>query len=1064
VFRPIDSKPSFPLLEEQILKFWQKRRIFQESVEQRKGSHLFQLYEGPPTVNAAPGIHHVLSRVFKDVFPRYKAMKGYYTPRIAGWDTHGLPVELGIEAELGFSSKTEIEAYGIGKFNQKCRESVSKNIGEWNKLTERIGFWVDLENPYITYNNSFIESCWWLIKQLWDRDLIYQGYRVTPHCPRCGTSLSSHEVALGYKDDTIDPSIFIRFKIASEELPFGTDSDLPSYLLAWTTTPWTLTANVALAVNPDETYVLVRADLPDGSREQLILARALLENVLGSNDWEVLEEFPGGKLAEIEYERLFEPKPEFIAGGGKLHEFNRIVLADFVTMEDGTGIVHIAPAYGQDDYDLGQRESLPILHTVDLDGNMKPSGKPWEGKFVKDADPFILDDLKSRGLLHHRQTIKHTYPFCWRCSTPLVYYAKPSWYVKTTERKDALIDGNEQLNWYPDHIKHGRFGDWLRNNVDWAFSRERYWGTPLPVWRCEACGELECIGGFEELKIKPNVTGITDEPDFHRPYMDEIAFSCKCGNSMHRVPEVIDCWFDSGAMPFAQFHYPFENENLLSDGRFPADYICEAVDQTRGWFYSLHALSMILFDQPSFRNVICLGHILDAEGEKMSKSKGNVVDPWQVINDFGADALRWYLLISSPPGNVRRLSTDAILEAVRRFLLTLWNTYSFFITYANIDKFNPREAENLQNRPELDRWVLSELSQLVDSVTKALDNYDATGAGRKIEAFVDNLSNWYIRRSRRRFWKSENDSDKLSAYSALYECLTTLAKLLAPITPFIAEEIYQNMVCNCCPEAPKSVHLSDFPIHEPSRVDERLSFDTALVIRATSLGRSARSKASLKVRQPLERVIIKVRAKSEAEGLKRLEAQVLDELNVKVMTATTDGKELLDYEIKPNLSLLGPKYGKEMGQIKAALAELDSQQVAADVEAGKEIKVAGYNLLPEEILVSTKAKEGYAVVDDGGYVVGISTEISSELLEEGLVREIVHRLQNMRRSAGFDIADYIETYYQGDEAISAVINKFADYIKQETLSTQLIQGGSVDGAYEEKHAIDGNDLTLAVKR
>jgi isoleucyl-tRNA synthetase len=1063
MFRPIDSKPNFPALEEQTLKFWQDQRIFQKSVDQRQDAPLYLLYEGPPTVNAAPGIHHVLSRVFKDVFPRYKAMKGYQTPRIAGWDTHGLPVELGIEQKLGFSSKTEIESYGIGKFNQKCRESVSKNIGEWNKLTERIGFWVDLEHPYITYNNSYIESCWGLIKQLWDRDFVYQGYRVTPHCPRCGTSLSSHEVALGYKDDTPDPSIFIRFRITSQ-LSFDPDSDLPTFLLAWTTTPWTLTANVALAVNPEEIYVLVKAVSPDGDAEQLIFAKALLEQVLGTDSWEILAEFSGEDLAGVEYERLFEPKPEFVVGGGELHAFNRVVLADFVSMEDGTGIVHTAPAYGQEDYDLGQAEGLPIIHTVDLAGNMMLSGKPWEGKFVKDADLFILDDLKSRGLLHHQGIIKHTYPFCWRCSTPLLYYAKPSWYIKTTAKKEALIEGNEQLNWYPEHIKHGRFGDWLQNNVDWAFSRERYWGTPLPVWRCEACGELDCIGGFEELKGKPGVIGITDDPDFHRPYMDDITFTCKCGETMHRVPEVIDCWFDSGAMPFAQSHYPFENSTLLSDGRFPADYICEAVDQTRGWFYSLHALSMILFDQPCFKNVICLGHILDAEGEKMSKSKGNVVEPWQVINQYGADALRWYLVTSSPPGNVRRFSTDSILEVVRRFLLTLWNTYSFFVTYANIDKYDPREAEGVENRPELDRWILSELNQLIDSVTKALDNYDVTGAGRKIEGFVDDLSNWYIRRSRRRFWRSENDADKLSAYATLYECLTTLSKLLAPITPFVAEEIYQNLVCSSYPGAPQSVHLADFPVSDPTSIDERLSNDTKTVIKVTGLGRSARSKAQIKVRQPLAKVVVKVRDNSEIDGLKELQHQVLDELNVKTMIATTDAGQLVDYEIKPNLTLLGPKYGKDLGKIKSALNELDAQEVAASVGVGNDLQVGEFSLLPDEVLVSTIPKTNYAVAEEGGYVVGVSTEISPELLEEGLVREIIHRLQNMRRSAGYDIADYIETYYQGDGATSQVMAKFADYIKQETLARELVEGKPPDGAYVEEHKVDGNTLTFAVKR
>ncbi|MFO8102256.1 MAG: isoleucine--tRNA ligase [Dehalococcoidia bacterium] len=1062
MFHPVESKPGFPQTEDRILRFWNEERIFEKSITQRQDGPLYILYEGPPTVNSSPGIHHVLSRVFKDVFPRYKSMQGYYTPRIAGWDTHGLPVELGVENELGFTSKTEIEAYGIGRFNARCRQSVTGNIEEWNRLTERIGFWIDLDHPYITYDNNFIETCWWIIKQLWDQGLVYKGYRVTPHCPRCGTSLSSHEVALGYKENTPDPSIFIRFEMTSE--PPDGNSGQPTYLLAWTTTPWTLTANVALAVNPEEMYALLQATSPEGKPDRLIMARALLEQATGADNWDIIAEFSGEKLVGTTYERLFEPDPDFVVGGGPLQRYNRVIAADFVSMEDGTGIVHIAPAYGQEDYDIGQVENLPIVHTVDLDGNMMPVDKPWSGKFIKDADPLILDDLKSRGLLHHQETIRHTYPFCWRCDTPLVYYAKPSWYVKTSARKDELIKCNEQINWYPEHIKKGRFGDWLENNIDWAFSRERYWGTPLPIWQCDDCGKFNCIDGFDELKTKPGVSGIEGEPDFHRPYMDEITFACECGGVMRRVPEVIDCWFDSGAMPLAQVHYPFENETLLTDGRFPADYICEAVDQTRGWFYSLHAISVILFDQPCYRNVICLGHILDAEGEKMSKSKGNVVEPWQVINKYGADALRWYLLTSSPPGNVRRFSPELVMEGMRRFLLTLWNTYSFFVTYANIDGFDPREVNNLEKRPELDRWILSELNQLIDEVTMALDKYDATGAGRKIERFVDDLSNWFIRRSRRRFWKSENDTDKLSAHAALYECLTVTAKLLAPITPFIADEIYRNLICSFYPQAPQSVHLCDFPLADRGKFDEKLSADTHLVMKVSSLGRSARSKASLKVRQPLEKAIIRVKAKSESEGIKRLEPQIIEELNVKEIIVTTDERDLMDFEIKPNLALLGPKYGKDLGPIKESLAELDPQDVANNVKEGKGISVGGFNLLPDEVLVSAIPRSNYSVVEETGYAVGIPIEVSPELAEEGMAREIVHRLQTMRRSAGFDIADYITTYYQGEESVRQVISKFAAYIKQETLSKEMVEGTSPDGAYTEDHELEGKEISFGVKR
>ncbi|MFO8011420.1 MAG: isoleucine--tRNA ligase [Dehalococcoidia bacterium] len=1063
MFNPVASKPRFYAIEERILQFWKEHRAFERSVEQRHNGALFMLYEGPPTVNASPGIHHVLSRVFKDVFPRYKAMKGFYAPRFAGWDTHGLPVELGVEGELGLSSKAEIEKYGIGRFNQKCRENVTANIGEWNRLTERIGFWIDLDRPYITFDNNYIESCWWLIRQLWNNDLVYKGYRVTPHCPRCGTSLSSHEVALGYKENTPDPSIFIRFRIVSE-LPFDPGSDGPVYLLAWTTTPWTLTANVALAIDPEETYALVKSTTPEGDSERLILAKALLDQSIGYGNWEILEQLPGEKLKGIQYERLFEPKPDFLAGGGELHQYNPVVPAEFVSMEEGTGIVHIAPAYGQDDYELGKAEGLPVIHTVDMDGNMRPIDKPWSEKFIKEADPIILEDLKARGLLHHRDTIKHTYPFCWRCDTPLVYYAKPSWYIRTTARKEDLIKGNEQINWYPEHIKRGRFGDWLENNIDWAFSRERYWGTPLPIWQCDKCGNFDCIGSFDELKNKPGVAGIKGEPDFHRPYMDEITFTCDCGQTMRRVPEVIDCWFDSGAMPFAQMHYPFENETLLTDGRFPADYICEAVDQTRGWFYSLHALSMILFNRPAFRNVICLGHILDAEGDKMSKSKGNVVEPWQAINDYGADALRWYLITSTPAGNVRRFSTDAILEGLRRFLLTLWNTYSFFVTYANIDRFEPAECHSIDERPELDRWILSELNQLVQDVTRSYDNYDATGAGRKLEAFLDNLSNWYIRRSRRRFWKSESDSDKISAHSALYECLTTMSKLLAPILPFISEEIYHNLVRSAYPSAPESVHLADFPVANQNMIDERLSQDVSLVMKITSLGRSARSKAGLKVRQPLERAVIRVKANSECESLQRLQYQILDELNVKAATITTNHNELVEMEVKPNLSVLGPKYGKELNQIKEAISRLNPTEIADRIGTGSEIKADSYVILPNEVLVSRVHRRDYVIAEEGEYMVGIPSVVSEELLEEGLVREIVHRLQNMRRSAGFEITDYIETYYKGDERFNQVISKFKDYIKQETLTKQLSANDFPEGTYVEQHKLDGKELTLGVKR
>ena len=1030
MFHPVSSKVNFPQVEESILNLWRNNNVFERSVESRRGGRRFVFYEGPPTANGSPGIHHVLSRVFKDIIPRYKAMKGYYTPRIAGWDTHGLPVELEMERELGFSSKAEIEEYGVDRFNTRCRESVFSYLKEWEAMTERIAFWVDLDNAYITMKNEYIETVWWAIKQMWDRGLVYQGYKVTPHCPRCGTSLSSHEVALGYKDNVEDPSVYIKFRIVPNTLVawgrlLNIDINKPAYLLAWTTTPWTLPGNTALAVAADAEYSLVEVD-----DEYFILADALREQV-GLSDNRVVEKVTGTELVGLFYEPLYKDEIDirYVKGDKRAY---RVIEGDFVSMEDGTGIVHIAPAYGEIDFEVGEKEGLPLVHTVELNGMVTTNlvtgftPKAWEyiqksevpitlgparrkldlpgaGKFVKDADPLILDDLKSRGLLYRSEKIRHTYPFCWRCETPLLYYAKQTWYIRTTAVKEGLIAGNNEINWYPEHIKYGRFGDWLENNVDWAFSRERYWGTPLPIWHCESCDSYDCVASVDDLKAKAGFTGLKEPLDLHRPFVDELTFDCpKCGAKMRRVPEVIDCWFDSGAMPVAQWHYPFENDTLLEDGRFPADYICEAVDQTRGWFYSLHAISTLLFNRPCFNNVICLGHILDAKGEKMSKAKGNVVEPWAMINKHGADALRWYFITASPAGNVRRFSEKLVAEVTRRFLLTLWNVYSFFITYVNIDRFTPSSEATLSFHSELDKWIISELNQLVEDVDGALDGYNPTEAGREIENFVNDLSNWYVRRSRRRFWKSENDADKLSAYATLYECLVTLSKLLAPFTPFLAEELYQNLVCSAFPEAPDSVHLADFPVADVTKIDKQLSADTRLVMKISSLGRAARSQAGIKVRQPLAKVIVKVGSSQDREGMGRLKAQVLDELNVKDL-------EFVD-----------------------SVAELD--------------------------------KSGYVVSSEANYAVAIPTEISPELASEGLSREIVHRLQVMRRSAGFDIADYITTYYQGEAYMRQVMEDFADYIKQETLSRQLIEGVPEAGVFTESYKLGGYDILLAVTR
>jgi isoleucyl-tRNA synthetase len=1007
MFHPVNSKTSFPQLEEKIFALWKEKDVFERSVEARRGGPRFVLYEGPPTANGSPGIHHVLARVFKDVIPRYKAMKGYYAPRIAGWDTHGLPVELEVEKVLGLASKRDIEEFGIDKFNARCRESVFSYLKEWEAITERIAFWVDLENAYVTMNNDYIETVWWAIKEMWKKGLIYQGYKVTPHCPRCGTSLSSHEVALGYQDDTEDPSVYIKFKII-KGLPEGLAKDKPAYFLAWTTTPWTLPGNTALAVASDAEYSLL-----EGEEDYLVMA-SVLAGAVGLEGYNVKEKLAGSQLVGAEYEPLFNPH-EFgverrrMSDGIPLQKADNnltyhVIATDFVSLDEGTGIVHMAPAYGEVDYEAGIEHGLDFVHTVDLEGIVTGS-YPFSGKFAKDADKDILADLESRRLLFRSEKIRHTYPFCWRCDTPLLYYAKQTWYIRTTAVKTELIARNGEINWYPEHIKYGRFGDWLQNNVDWAFSRERYWGTPLPVWRCQSCGSYECVGGVRELEEKPGFSGFKEPLDLHRPFVDELTFNCsKCKGEMRRVPEVIDCWFDSGAMPIAQHHYPYENETIFKDGRFPADYISEAVDQTRGWFYSLHAISTLLFNRPCFSNVICLGHVLDARGEKMSKVKGNVVEPWAVINNYGADTLRWYFLTSTAAGNVYRFDETMVAEVSRRFLSTLWNVYSFFVTYANIDRFTPAGERVMADLSELDRWITSELNQLIVDVDEELDSYNPTEAGRRIEVFVDDLSNWYVRRSRRRFWKSENDADKLAAYITLYECLSTLSRLLAPLAPFLAEEMYQNLVCSILAEAPDSVHLADFPTADESKIDKRLSEGIRLAMKISSLGRAARSQAGIKVRQPLAKVVVKLQSGKEEKALERVKSQLLEELNVK-------GVESVDRE-----------------------AEL--------------------------------AESGYEVVSEGGYSVAICTEISPELQAEGIAREVVRRLQTMRRSAGFDIADHITTYYQGDDHIKRVMTdkELAPYIKQETLSRELVEGVPQEGVFTEHHKLGGRELLMGIKR
>ena len=1072
MFSPVSSKVSFPELEDRNLKLWKEREVFRRTWDDAADKPLFMLYEGPPTANGTPGIHHVLARVFKDVIPRYKTMQGFRAFRKGGWDTHGLPVEIEVEKQLGITTKQEIEEYGIDKFNALCRESVMRYVKAWEELTERIGFWIDMDNAYITFDNGYIQSGWWIIKELWDRNLVYQGYKVTPHCPRCVTSLSSHEVSLGYKDDTPDPSVFVRFPMSNEQdealdaaksmgwSDSGWDGPTPS-VLAWTTTPWTLTANLALAVAPKEEYALVAS--PDGS-ERLLLAAPRVDEVLGEG-WTVQNTFKGSELQGLRYEPPFVNATEH--DGQPFH--HRVLPADYVGMDDGTGVVHTAPAYGAEDNELGRTFNLPAVHTVDLQGHIT-GDYPGTGKFVKEADVDISADLTKRGLMFRQETILHTYPFCWRCGTPLLYYAKPSWYIRTTEYKDEMVALNGDINWHPEHIQQGRFGEWLRNNVDWAISRERYWGTPLPIWRCDTCGEDECFGNLDTLRERADAatTGALDLDgrDLHRPYIDEVTVTCKCGGTMHRVPEVLDCWFDSGAMPYAQFNATSSDDPMFTGGQFPADYICEAVDQTRGWFYSLHALAVLLRKEPSYKNVICLGLILDDQGEKMSKTKGNIVEPWSVINAHGADALRWYLLTAAPPGNARRFSQDLVEESVRKFLLTLWNTYSFFVTYALLDGFEPTSADPGEPVAELDRWVISELNQLVMDVTAEMEDYNPTDAGRKIEAFVGELSTWYVRRSRRRFWKSENDGDKRSAYQTLYTCLVTLSKLMAPLTPFIAEEMYQNLVVASDPTAPDSVHLADFPKADTARIDKELGEATQLVMKVVSMGRAARQKVQAKVRQPLAEVLVMPKAAAEGALLLPLADQVRDELNVKTVQVIGDAEAAKNLVVRLNGSVVGPKYTDRLPALQKAFGTADKEAVIKAALTGQPVTVGEFTLDAEDLDISPSPDSPFAGVLDGGYYVAIDTRMTPELKQEGLARELVHNIQNMRRTADFDISDRIVVWYQCDAALQDVLTSesMGDYIRTETLAVRVEQGTPDADAHVETLKIEGMELTIGVKR
>jgi isoleucyl-tRNA synthetase len=1051
-FQPVDTKQSFPELEERMLERWRDGNVFERSLANRDGAPIWSFYEGPPTANGRPGSHHVLARVFKDVYPRYKTMCGYRVPRKAGWDCHGLPVELEVEKQLGIASKQEIEEFGIAEFNRRCRESVFEYVEEWNRLTERIGYWIDLDNPYVTLEDDYIESVWWSLRRHWDEGRLYEGHKVVPYCPRDGTPLSSHEVAQGYKDIE-DPSIYLRFPLAGDD----------ASLLVWTTTPWTLPGNVAVAVAPEVTYV--RAVV---GGETLILAEPLVEKVLGEGV-EIVGSQPGSDLVGRRYEGpLFELGDGGPSGAGA--EPFQIVAGDFVTTEDGTGLVHIAPAFGEDDYrvtaengifDPTQRQTL--YNPVGPDGNFDARVTGFAGRFVKDPEVTreLIADLERRGLLFREQVYEHSYPHCWRCGTPLLYYATSSWYIRTSEVKEQMLANNEAIGWHPEHVKHGRFGKWLENNVDWALSRDRYWGTPLPVWRCTdpGCGEVECIGSVAELRER---SGTEVPDDLHRPYIDEVEIACgKCGGAMRRVESVIDTWYDSGAMPFAQFHYPFENQAEFEE-RFPADYICEAQDQTRGWFYTLLAESTLLFGESSYRNCVCLGLILDPEGQKMSKSRGNVVDPWEVISAHGADAFRWYYLTSQQPWAGYRFSVDTVGESVRQFLLTLWNTYSFWVLYANAEDLGPADfASSPEPANDLDRWALSRLQATVESVRERMDEFDCTAAGRAIAEYVEELSNWYVRLSRRRFW----DGDR-AAFATLRHCLLETAALLAPFTPFLADEIHLNLAGGSLAEtggAPDSVHLRDYPGVDAALADPTLETGMAAARLTVELGRAARAQAKAKVRQPLRRAVV-VANDAERGAIEARADLVTAELNVKELDFVSDEGELVSYSAKPNYRALGPRFGKRMPQVAAAVEALDAAHVAAVMADGGEvgINVEGdeHTLGPDEIILALQPLDGYEVEAEAGHAVALQLELDDELRQEGRAREIVHAVQIARKEAGLEITDRIALGLGGDGDLLDAARAHQDYLVGEVLATSVAYDAT-DGAAAE---IDGRDLAIAIKR
>lgn len=999
-FKEIDPKQSFPKLEEKILKQWDDNGIFKKSVEKNSGNESFVFYEGPPTANGRPGIHHVLARAFKDVIPRYKSMKGYHVPRKAGWDTHGLPVELQVEKKLEISGKPQIEEYGIEEFNQQCKESVWEYKDEWESLTKRIAFWLDLDAPYATYDNSYIESLWWIMKQVHEKGLLYEGYKVVPHCPRCGTALSSHEVAQGYKDVT-ESSVYIKFKIKDQE---------NTYILSWTTTPWTLPGNVGLAVGESIQYVKIRVE-----NEFYILAKERLEVI--EEDFEIVEEMKGSDLINVEYEHLFDSLQDVSEKGWY------VIPADFVTTDSGTGVVHTAVMYGEDDFNVGLEFNLPQVHTVDEEGNFLPRVKEFAGMFVKDSDKAVSDNLKEKGLLYRKENHTHSYPHCWRCDTPLLYYAKSSWFIRMSSLKSELVENNKEINWTPEHIKDGRFGQWIENVKDWAISRERYWGTPLPVWKSET-GEIAVIGSVEELKERAIGDFDEKELDLHRPFIDDIKLRAKDGSEMTREVAVLDCWFDSGSMPFAQHHYPFENKELIDSGeQFPADYIAEAIDQTRGWFYTLLAVSTVLGKGPSYKNVICTGHINDKHGKKMSKSKGNVINPWEIIDKYGVDSLRWYLFTMNAPGDAKRFDPKGVEAVVKGVELKLWNMYSFFITYANIDSFKPSETFSPKVHV-LDKWVVSRLEALKQAVGDSLDSYDITTACTSIEQFIDELSNWYIRRSRRRFWKSESDTDKNDAYETLHYTLLETSKLLAPFMPFIADELYQGLNG---PE--ESVHLADFPESKKEFIDAELNQKMKIAQTIVALGHAARDQKKIKVRQPLKD--IRIASIDVPDG--EIAEIVREELNIKEVQEIENISEIADEAIKLNFPILGKRVGKRMKELHSLVQQgsyvINEQGVliAGDFEVSSE----------EYDKVYSSDDEHFSISESEGIVVVLNTEITEELEDEGMFRELVRKIQDTRKEMDLQVQDRIEVSFVASERMGGVVQKFEEEIKRETLANNI---------------------------